>query len=482
MQFTREQLPVGSVIVLAEGWQYRPEGWVNGEVNTSANRPTTTTASYVEITEEWWGNYTTRAFNISKVGLSSLSGVTEADICEAFQIYVPTRAHIHTYSSVTTPPTCAEQGYTTYTCECGDSYVADYVDAPGHTYEPADVVIENEVASTWDKVGSYDEVVYCSACGEEISRETKAALLYPFYNDAMELSSQLTLHFIIKLDTLGLGTDAAVVKQSGYYAVVTRLGADGKTYDTTIPATDWQGHTKNRMRIPFNDWKPTQMADALSVVIYNKNGEAVSSAKETSVRQVAMYEIEQYIALGGYDSYVTLLVDMLNYGAASQQSFGYNTGDYANALLTDAQKAYATADAEYSARQDNSSVTFYQAPAFELKSKVEMWLILTAAFDVTNVKAEVTYTNFKGVVKTQPVTEFAEHTKGRHKLIINWLNIPDCTQDITVVFKDLQGNVLGTVNESVAASLGYFSELVPDDPIYPTLIKFINSAYAYLNK
>ena len=41
----------------------------------------------------------------------------------------------HTYSAEITPPTCTEQGYTTYACECGESYVADYVDALGHIYE-----------------------------------------------------------------------------------------------------------------------------------------------------------------------------------------------------------------------------------------------------------------------------------------------------------------------------------------------------------
>ena len=39
--------------------------------------------------------------------------------------------HTHSYESVITAPTCTEQGYTTYTCDCGDSYVADYVDAEG---------------------------------------------------------------------------------------------------------------------------------------------------------------------------------------------------------------------------------------------------------------------------------------------------------------------------------------------------------------
>ena len=42
--------------------------------------------------------------------------------------------HIHDYSAVVTAPTCTEQGFTTYTCGCGDTYVDDYVDALGHDY------------------------------------------------------------------------------------------------------------------------------------------------------------------------------------------------------------------------------------------------------------------------------------------------------------------------------------------------------------
>ena len=41
----------------------------------------------------------------------------------------------HKYNSEVTNPTCTNEGYTTYTCDCGDSYVDSYVDALGHNYE-----------------------------------------------------------------------------------------------------------------------------------------------------------------------------------------------------------------------------------------------------------------------------------------------------------------------------------------------------------
>ena len=37
-------------------------------------------------------------------------------------------AHTHSYTETVTPPTCKDQGYTTYTCSCGDSYVDNYTD------------------------------------------------------------------------------------------------------------------------------------------------------------------------------------------------------------------------------------------------------------------------------------------------------------------------------------------------------------------
>jgi len=41
----------------------------------------------------------------------------------------------HRYEAVVTPPTCTDDGYTTNICSvCGESYISDYVDAKGHVY------------------------------------------------------------------------------------------------------------------------------------------------------------------------------------------------------------------------------------------------------------------------------------------------------------------------------------------------------------
>lgn len=66
--------------------------------------------------------------------------------------------HIHAYEATATEPTCTEQGFTTYTCSCGDSYVSDYVDALGHDMGEWKTVI----APTCTEEGSESRI--CSRC------------------------------------------------------------------------------------------------------------------------------------------------------------------------------------------------------------------------------------------------------------------------------------------------------------------------------
>ena len=72
---------------------------------------------------------------------------------------------------VTTPATCTAAGVKTYTCTACSATKTEPVPATGHT--PGAAVRENIVAATCTTAGSYDEVVYCTACGNEVSRTQK---------------------------------------------------------------------------------------------------------------------------------------------------------------------------------------------------------------------------------------------------------------------------------------------------------------------
>jgi len=74
-----------------------------------------------------------------------------------------------------TEATCTENGSydaVVYCGVCGEELSRETVTvyAPGHTESEA--VTENETEATCTENGSYDSVVYCGVCGEELSRET----------------------------------------------------------------------------------------------------------------------------------------------------------------------------------------------------------------------------------------------------------------------------------------------------------------------
>jgi hypothetical protein len=89
--FTKEQLPVGSVIIVESDWQYRPDAWKDINV-VNGSRPNNVSTYCVVIDEAWWGTYTLRGFNISKSSGSNIESLTENEINAIFKIYVPESA------------------------------------------------------------------------------------------------------------------------------------------------------------------------------------------------------------------------------------------------------------------------------------------------------------------------------------------------------------------------------------------------------
>lgn len=79
--------------------------------------------------------------------------------------------HTHVFGEWTTvaEPTCTQEGKLERTCACGAKETAP-VSALGHGKEMT--VRENETSATCTTNGSYDEVVYCAVCEEELSRKT----------------------------------------------------------------------------------------------------------------------------------------------------------------------------------------------------------------------------------------------------------------------------------------------------------------------
>lgn len=105
------------------------------------------------------------------------AGKTEGKHCSVCEKVLVAQEEVkalgHNYvSTVTKDPTCTETGVRTYTCTHDNSHTyTEVIEKLSHT--PAEAVVENRVEATCTQEGSYDSVVKCSVCGEELTRDTK---------------------------------------------------------------------------------------------------------------------------------------------------------------------------------------------------------------------------------------------------------------------------------------------------------------------
>ena len=139
---------------------YTASAEVNGKTYTDQKTKT------IPATGHAWGA-------VSYVWSADNGSVTATRACANDPSHVETET-VQTTRSVKTPATCAAAGEAEYTAVFENAAFekqtkTEEIPATGHT--PGDPVREKEIPATTEAEGSYDEVVYCACCGEELSRE-----------------------------------------------------------------------------------------------------------------------------------------------------------------------------------------------------------------------------------------------------------------------------------------------------------------------
>ena len=122
----------------------------NHEYESTVTAPTCTTKGYTTYTCACGETYI--ADEVGVLGHTFVDGVCSLCGAEDPDYVAP---HIHEYESTVIAPTCTVKGYTKYTCLCGDSYIDDYVNATGHSFDITEVVEPTCTTQGYFKVTCY---------------------------------------------------------------------------------------------------------------------------------------------------------------------------------------------------------------------------------------------------------------------------------------------------------------------------------------
>lgn len=283
-------------------------------------------------------------------------------------------------------------------------------------------------------------------------------------------------------DTVSLGfiIDEQRLNGSNNYALITKHYSDGRA-DVTVrmDQSQWTVHGDGFYCASIDTIAASEMSDTIEAVFYNDENQAITFPYLVSVKDCAMQMLSDADVLA--DGWArTFFVDMLNYGAASQETYSYNTTSLANDFLTEKLQSYASPNVDAEACQVIGPG--YVDTYLDFKSEIEMGFAFNddiLGTDLSAMYAEISYVDHWGQQNKVviPGSDFATSQSNCHDVMVGAIEPADYKQLITCSVYDKDGNEIAYVKDSVESYLAR-SEM-HDDVIKQAVLKYCKSYYEY---
>ena len=287
----------------------------------------------------------------------------------------------------------------------------------------------------------------------------------------MTLGNNLAMNFYIDPEGLVYGED--------YYAVITKSYADRNDLVVKIPSSAWV-EAYDMFRVTLDKVAAKEMADKITVAVYNANDKLISNVWEDSVQDYTMRNLEKEAAKADANKeLLALYVEMLNYGAAAQTHFEYNASNLANNELTAAQKAFGLSNVEM--KDSRVPGTGYVGTNLTLESNILMnFFFNTIPAEHDDMYAIASYTDHYGKAKEVKIAgkDFVKFNSTTWKVSVAGLVVADCRQPVEVKVYDASGAVIASVTDSIES---YTARMNGDGPLYVAIMKFAIAAYNYFH-
>ena len=312
----------------------------------------------------------------------------------------------HAYDSVRAEATCTEDGSVTYTCSlCGNSYT-ELISALGHDYRHTETVRPTAASQGYD-------VYTCTRCADSyrdnyVEAVTQSADALKFKRASLTLESDISINFYVLDSVLEGWNDPYVVFTKAVYdekGSITGYETETVTEFTLKAIEDGSGcHV-----FTFTGIYATEMGSAVTATLYASKDGTVYEGRTVN------YSVLQYVTNmlnKSTDAGLrTMLVDLLNYGAAAQSYYGYNAANLVNAGLTEEQQSYATqgnptlSTCRALIHNEGATVSFKSCTLY-MKEKVSINYYLNLsnyAGAVDDLCVKISYTDENGKAWTQTI-------------------------------------------------------------------------------
>lgn len=297
-------------------------------------------------------------------------------------------------------------------------------------------------------------------------------VLLRFTGASISLQQNLAVNYKVDkalFDTLGFEAPYVIVEFN-----------DKQTKITSYTISD------DRYVFSFRNIAPNQINDTLTATLYATfdGADYSSEPKVYSVSEYCYSMLGEYTD-GQYAELRTLLVDLLNYGAASQVYTGYKTDALVNASLTDTQLQWGTSGDPVLESVLNTTYKTVEAPAAVWKGG-SLYLQDTVAmrfkFTAEDADGLSVIIESGGKAWTLSSDQFVEEN-GVYFVYFAGLNAGQMRQNVFLTVYDGETAVSNTVCYSIESyayekqnsTISGLSELVK------AMMKYGDSAYAYVN-
>ena len=313
--------------------------------------------------------------------------------------------------------------------------------------------------------------------------------LYDFVSSlTVALDNNIALRFIVDPDL----NDDGVLELEGDDNVAVFYKIDKTSGEWTeagrVAQADWESYSKNRFTAAF-DIAAKEMTDEVKIVIVNADGVPVSNEYIDSARAYGMRGVNSLFPKAASNAktakQLTMFVDFLNYGAAAQTQFIYNTGDLANAQLTADHQAYATESAE-----PENLRTGHGSSQVSVEDRIELSFLLDQTTVTSDMYVVISYTHHNGTVESVTIqgTDFGTYTNKsgtRWSVLTPNIATPDGNQLITCVVYSADGNEVtraqDSVNSYMARVLAATSAAQSLKDLATAAVKLTTSSYNYFH-